>query len=37
MLAMSILLFAFGAGYLLRAGWRLSCAVPQRNEDMIFF
>lgn len=37
MLTMAILLLAFGAGYLLRAGWRLSCAMPQQNEDMIFF
>lgn len=37
MLTISILLLALGACQLLRAGWRVSRTVTQRNEDMIFF
>jgi hypothetical protein len=37
MLAISMLLLAFGAFHLLRSGWKVTRTVPQRNEDMVFF
>jgi hypothetical protein len=37
MLAISMLLLAFGAVHLLRSGWLVTRNLPQRNEDMVFF